>query len=63
MAVTGPGLKKEKFIGSTMAEDGTGKEVAKAVISVTSPWNIFQRVVALSYDTCSVNTGTHLGKN
>ena len=62
VCVTGPGLDKEKFLGDKMVEQGTGVEVRKAVESLIDEWGIRERIIALSYDTCSVNTGRDSGK-
>ena len=62
MATTGPGLKKEKFLGSRILQDGSGKSVADGVFEIINSWRIKTRVVALSYDTCSVNTGRNAGQ-
>ena len=62
VCVTGPGLEKEKYLGDVMVEQGTGVEVRKAVESLIQEWGIGDRVVALSYDTCSVNVGRDSGK-
>ena len=60
--VPGPGMGKEKFLGEVGLDFGTGAKVAEAVVEKLSLWNIKDNVVALSYDTCAVNTGRHGGK-
>ena len=62
VAVSGPGLAKEKFLGDIQLDSGTGKKIAQAVFDKLLLWRIDKLVVALSYDTCSVNTGKHMGK-
>ena len=62
VCVTGPGLEKEKFLGDKMVEEGTGVGVRKAVEEVAIEWGILDLIVAMAYDTCSVNTGRESGK-
>ena len=63
ICVTGPGMEKEKFLMDLAVENGTGREVAEAVYRALVAWKIIFRIVALSFDTCSVNTGVHEGNS
>ena len=45
-----------------MLENGCGKTVADGVYDIVQSWHITTRIVALSYDTCSVNTGKNSGE-
>ena len=63
IAVSGPGMEKEKFLMDLAVENGTGREVAEAVYKALVAWKIVFRIVALSFDTCSVNTGVHEGNS
>ena len=62
VVVTGQGIDKEKFLGSKVIDNGTGRKVAEAMVDILGKWHIIHKVVAFSYDTCSVNTGKNLGK-
>ena len=59
-AVTGPGLDKEKFLSDVFC-NGTGLGVAKAVHWTVDDWKIVALIVALCFDTTSVNTGRDNG--
>jgi hypothetical protein len=62
VAVSGPGMEKEKFLLDCAVEEGTGLNVAEVVRDALVAWGILNRIKALSFDTTSVNTGLHLGK-
>ena len=57
VAVSGPGMEKEKFLGNKSVDQGTGAAAADAVRRVVFEWGLSQKIIALTYDTCSVNTG------
>ena len=61
VAVKGPTMKKEKFLGDESMEKGTGTQVGKVVKSLIDAWKLALKIIALNYDTCSVNTGKDLG--
>ena len=61
IAVSGPGMEKEFFLQDVMVESGTGTQVSGAVVQALIEWAILLRIIALAYDTCSVNTGVTNG--
>ena len=61
VAVKGPKMEKEKFLGDEAVEKGTGVQVGAVVKSFLEAWNLTTKIVALNYDTCSVNTGRESG--
>ena len=63
VAVKGPTMEKEKFLGDEQVEKGTGIQVGAVVKHLLLLWKIASRIIAINYDTCSVNTGKDLGKN
>ena len=62
VSVSGPGMKKEKFLGDVAVDKGSGKNIAEAVFELLVKWNCDGFVIAMSFDTCSVNTGIHTGR-
>lgn len=57
--VSGGGVSK--LLGVPILPSGTGQAMAKAVVDCLDDWNIKHRVVALSFDTTSSNTGCKAG--
>ena len=55
-------MEKEKFLGDEAMEKGTGVQVGNVVESFIEAWKLALKIIALNYDTCSVNTGKDLGK-
>ena len=55
-------MAKEKFLGDETMERGTGVQVGATVKALIDEWKLASRIVAINYDTCSVNTGRDLGK-
>ena len=45
-----------------MIDDGRRKKNAEAVFDKLVEWSLVGRIIALSYDTCSVNTGQNIGR-
>ena len=62
VAVKGPTMEKEKLLGDDMLEKGTGAQVGAAVKAFIDEWQLASKIVGISYDTCSVNTGRDQGK-
>ena len=63
VAVPGPGMDKEKFLGDKATEEGTGVSVGAIVAEFLRAWGLDPKQIAITYDTCSVNTGKEWGKN
>ena len=61
VAVGGPGMEKEKFLGNKSVEKGTGAACGCAVTDVVVDWKLAPRIKAMSYDTCPINTGPGTG--
>ena len=61
VAVGGPGLEKEKFLGNKAVEKGTGVACGGAVMDVVIDWKVKPKIKALTYDTCPINTGPESG--
>ena len=55
-------MEKEKLLGDDALERGTGPQVGAAVKGLIDEWQLATKIVAINYDTCSVNTGRDLGK-
>ena len=55
-------MEREKFLGDFLVEEGTGKVVAEASLKALRDWGILSLIIALAFDTCSVNTGWKGGK-
>ena len=55
-------MEKEFFLHDVMVESGTGNQISGAVIQVLIEWAILLRIIAMAFDTCSVNTGVETGK-
>ena len=62
VAVKGPTMDKEKLLGDEVLERGTGVQVGAAVKALIDEWQLANKIVAINYDTCSVNTGRDQGK-
>ena len=62
LSVKGPGMEKEKFLGDFLVEEGTGKVVAEALLKALIDWGILDRIIALAFDTCAINTGWKGGR-
>ena len=67
VAVSGPGMDMEKFLGVKAVDEGTGVMVSDAAKGFLTAWGINPNAVGpdavgLTYDTCSVNTGRDRGK-
>ena len=54
-------MEKDKFLGDTEVEEGTGIQVGTAVSMLVLAWKLGRRGVGLSYDTCTVNTSRDRG--
>ena len=63
IAVSGPGMDKEMFLQDVPVESGTGVNVSAAVMEAIMAWAITFRIIALTFDTCSVNTGANEGSS
>ena len=63
VAVKGPTMAKEKFLGDESMERGTGTQVGATVKALIDEWNLAPNIMAINYDTCSVNTGKDAGMN
>ena len=63
IAVSGPGMDKEMFLQDVPVESGTGVNVSEAVMEAIMAWAIAFRIIALTFDTCSVNTGKNQGSS
>jgi len=57
--VSGAGLSK--LLGVPRFPSGTGAAMAKAVVDSLEEWGVKDRVVSMSFDTTSSNTGVKLG--
>lgn len=57
--ISGAGLSK--LLGVPRLPSGTGKAMAEAVIDCLEDWGVKDRVVAMSFDTTSSNTGIKSG--
>ena len=55
-------MEKEKFLGDESVEKGTGVQVGGVVKSLVDSWKLALKIIAMNYDTCSVNTGKDFGK-
>ena len=63
VAVGGPGMEKEKFLGNkSVAEKGTGLACGGVVVDILIDWKLRRQTKALNYDTCPINTGSDNGK-
>ena len=62
VAVKGPGMEKEKFLGDESLEKGTRVQVGAIVKALIEAWHLTAKVIGINYDTCSVNTGKDFGK-
>ena len=62
VAVKGPTMDKEKLLGDDSLEKGTGTQVGAAVKAMINEWDLASKIIAINFDTCSVNTGRDLGK-
>ena len=62
VAVCGPGMEKEKFLGNKSVDKGTGLACGGAVIDIVIDWKLRGSIKALSYDTCPINTGLDNGE-
>ena len=62
VAVKGPTMEKEKLLGDEVLERGTGAQVGAAVKALIDEWQLAAKIIGISYDTCSVNTGRDQGK-
>lgn len=49
------------LLGTPKLSKGTGKEIAEAVMDKINSWGIANKVIGLSFDTTSVNTGVKNG--
>ena len=54
-------MEKEKFLGDTEVEEGTGIQVGTAVSLLVLAWKLGKSGVGLSYDTCTINTSRDRG--
>ena len=68
VAVSGPGMDKEKFLGDQEVEKGTGVLVARVVCDLLALWGLTPATpgpttIAFTIDTCTVNMGRDHGKN
>ena len=63
IAVNGPGMEKEKYLGDKMVVEGTGAQVSGAMEETAEEWGVTDKIVALNHDTCSVNTGVESGES
>ena len=55
-------MDKEKLLGDDSLEKGTGTQVGAAVKAMINEWDLASKIIAINFDTCSVNTGRDLGK-
>ena len=55
-------MDKEKFLGDETMEKGTGIQVGSTVKALIDEWKLAPSIVAINYDTCSVNTGRDVGR-
>ena len=62
VAVSGPGMEKEKFLGERMVDKGTGFNVGEVAVFFLRAWNLVDSSIAINHDTCTVNIGRELGK-
>ena len=56
VSATGPGIEKDKFLGDTKVDEGTGIQVGTAVSLLVLAWKLGKCGDGLSYYTCTVNT-------
>ena len=61
-------MEKEKFLGDTEVDAGTGVAVARVVTDFLLAWGLTPKTpganaVAFSIDTCTVNMGRDSGEN
>lgn len=55
------GKMEDKLLGVPKLQSGTGEAQASAVFRILNDWHIADKVVGMSFDTTSVNTGAHNG--
>ena len=63
LCVTGAGMEKEKLLGDIPIPKGSGLNMAMATLQLLIDWGIFDRVIALCFDTTGSNTGPERGAN
>ncbi|GBN80863.1 hypothetical protein AVEN_14339-1 [Araneus ventricosus] len=51
------GVGEEKLLGVPKSPSGTGKNAAEAIYKILEEWDLLDQVIAMSFDTTSVNTG------
>ncbi|GBN30098.1 hypothetical protein AVEN_114062-1 [Araneus ventricosus] len=51
------GVGEEKLLGVPELPSGTGKNAAEAIYKILEEWDLVDQVIAMSFDTTSVNTG------
>ena len=61
VSATGPGIEKDKFLGDTKVDEGTGIQVGTAVSLLVLAWKLGKCGDGLSYYTCTVNTSRDRG--
>ena len=55
-------MDKEKFLADVAIDSESGRKVPDAVFDELASWDVVNKVVAMSFDTCAVNTGVHTGR-
>lgn len=61
VAVAVSGHNETKLLGVRKINEGTGKEIAKAVKESIDEWECSDHIVGMSFDTTAVNTGEYNG--
>lgn len=52
---------EDKLLGVPKLQSGTGEAQASAVFKILNDWHIADKVIGMTFDTTSVNTGVHNG--